>query len=103
MVFWLMAVWLCRVEYFFLFLGVVTLVTSQGAWRPPRQDKYYRGGKAVSANTIHQPNVGPKLGQRRRRWTNIGLMYRVCWDISSHCTLCANYQIKNVSQFFATP
>ena len=27
---------------------------------------------ANAANTIHQPNVGPMLGQRRRRWTNIG-------------------------------
>ena len=46
-------------------------------------------------NTIHQPNVGPMLVERRRRWTNIGptlgLMYRVCWaTISSflsntHC------------------
>ena len=24
------------------------------------------------ANTRHRPNVGPMLGQRRRRWPNIG-------------------------------
>ena len=24
------------------------------------------------ASTIHQPNVGPMLGQQRGRWSNIG-------------------------------
>ena len=28
---------------------------------------------ANPANTINQPNVGPMLAQRRRRWPNIGL------------------------------
>ena len=27
----------------------------------------------VWANTRHRPNVGPMLGQHRRRWLNIGL------------------------------
>ena len=26
----------------------------------------------LPANTRHPPNAGPMLGQRRRRWTNIG-------------------------------
>ena len=26
----------------------------------------------IPANTIYRPNVGPLLGQRRRRWTNTG-------------------------------
>ena len=29
---------------------------------------------------MHQPNAGSMFGQRRRRWTSIGLMYRVCRD-----------------------
>ena len=36
---------------------------SQGSW--PDLDH-------ISANTIHQTNVGPILGQRRRRWPKIG-------------------------------
>ena len=29
---------------------------------------------------IYGPNVGPMLVQRRRWWTYIGTMSRVCWD-----------------------
>ena len=34
----------------------------------------------IPANTRHRPNVRPMLGQHRRRWTNIGWMFRVCWE-----------------------
>ena len=27
--------------------------------------------------------INPMLCQRRRRWTNTGLMYRVCWTVST--------------------
>ena len=30
------------------------------------------GGGEIPANTRHRPNVEPMLGQRRRRWANIG-------------------------------
>ena len=36
------------------------------------------------ANTMHQPNVGPMLGQRRRRWTNIGPTLGRCIVFAGH-------------------
>ena len=32
----------------------------------------------IPANMIHLPNIGPMLGQRRRRWTNIGPVLGEC-------------------------
>ena len=32
-------------------------------------------------NRIHQPNVGPMLVQRLRRWSSIGPTCRICWDM----------------------
>ena len=37
-----------------------------------RHPQPYQGEYDFPANKIHQPDVGPMLGQRRRRWTNIG-------------------------------
>ena len=40
-----------------------------------------------SASQTHRPNVGPMLGRRGRRWTNIGPTLGLCVVFAGNCLL----------------
>ena len=103
----------CLVASIFYIIMIVVYLYSL-SWFPDR-DKYvifcdqnnlkteYSLDKPYSVHTIHRPNVGSLLGQRRRRWSNIEpilgrwIVLIWSWDITY---LCCIPPIKKVKESF---
>ena len=70
--------------------SVISIVCSERLYPVNWTDIYY------PANMIHRPNVGVMLGQRRRRWANIGTTLGRCLTFAGYIDAMSFYCWANV-------